>query len=151
MTRFDPATFAWSPMVPELLVSDITASLAFWCDLLGFTVAYDRPTPAFAYLERDGAQLMLCARTGEWETGPMEPPFGRGLNLQITVPSLEPILAALTKAGIEPYEPPAEKWRRTGDGWTGAREFLVQDPDGYLVRICQPLGPQGRPPGASAE
>ena len=140
MTRFDPAAFVWSPMVPELLVSDIKESLGFWCGVLGFAVVYDRPEQGFAYLHRDGAQLMLCARSGEWETAPLERPFGRGVNLQVTVTSIAAILAALKTAGIDLFEQPAEKWRRTGDGWTCCREFLVQDPDGYLVRLLEPLG-----------
>jgi hypothetical protein len=32
----------WGAMVPELDVTDIGTSLDFWCNLLGFTVAYDR-------------------------------------------------------------------------------------------------------------
>jgi catechol 2,3-dioxygenase-like lactoylglutathione lyase family enzyme len=67
-----PAT-GWSRLVPELLVSDIAASLAFWTELLGFVVAYQRPAEKFAYLERpEGAQIMLSERSGVWETGAME-------------------------------------------------------------------------------
>jgi hypothetical protein len=29
----------WAKLVPELLVSDIAASTAFWCDRLGFVIA----------------------------------------------------------------------------------------------------------------
>jgi catechol 2,3-dioxygenase-like lactoylglutathione lyase family enzyme len=48
-----------------LLVSDIAASTAFWCDRLGFAIAYQRPERLFVYLERpEGAQLMLCQRSG---------------------------------------------------------------------------------------
>src|SRR5271167_5024715 len=42
----------FAPMVPELDVLDLEASLGFWCGILGFTVAYDRPERGFAYLER---------------------------------------------------------------------------------------------------
>ena len=56
-------------MVPELLVTDFDASLAFWRDILGFAVAYARPAERFAYLERsEGAQVMLHPRAGVWET-----------------------------------------------------------------------------------
>jgi hypothetical protein len=37
-------------------------SLAFWCDVLGFPIACQRPERDFAYLERDGAQVMLVAK-----------------------------------------------------------------------------------------
>jgi catechol 2,3-dioxygenase-like lactoylglutathione lyase family enzyme len=49
----------WNPLVPELLVADIDRSLAFWTGLIGFTVRFARPEDGFAYLDRDGAQVML--------------------------------------------------------------------------------------------
>jgi hypothetical protein len=33
-----------------------------------------------------------------------------------------------------------EKWYRTGDVETGVHQFLVQDPDGYLVRFSAWIG-----------
>jgi catechol-2,3-dioxygenase len=39
----------WAAVVPELSVADIRKSLSFWCDVLGFNVAYDRPDARFAY------------------------------------------------------------------------------------------------------
>jgi hypothetical protein len=38
---------------------------------------------------------------------------------------------------------PEEKWYRTGARETGVRQFLVQDPDGYLLRLQQRLGERG--------
>ncbi|WP_338011538.1 VOC family protein [Methylobacterium sp. Leaf106] len=71
----------FSPLAPELDVHDLPASLAFWCGTLGFTVAYSRPENGFAYLERGGAQVMLNVANGNWLTGALEPPLGRGINL----------------------------------------------------------------------
>jgi len=129
-------------LVPELDVTDLRRSLDFWCGLLGFTVAYDRPQAKFAYLEREGAQIMLCQVNGSWETGPLERPFGRGVNFQIATRSLEPILRALAEAGWPLYREPAEAWYRIGGepDERGSREFLVQDPDGYLVRFAESIG-----------
>ena len=40
-----PPMTGWAKLVPELLVSDIAASTAFWCDRLGFVIAIsDRST-----------------------------------------------------------------------------------------------------------
>jgi catechol 2,3-dioxygenase-like lactoylglutathione lyase family enzyme len=130
----------WAAMVPELTVSDLDASLTFWCGLLGFVVAYDRPAAKFAYLELGGAQLMLCQRNGNWETGDMRPPLGQGINLQIMVVSIAPALHALAAAGRPLYQAPSDGWYRVGGQQSGQREFLVQDPDGYLVRLAQDLG-----------
>jgi len=33
----------FNALVPELDVSNLAVSLHFWCELLGFEVAYDRP------------------------------------------------------------------------------------------------------------
>jgi catechol 2,3-dioxygenase-like lactoylglutathione lyase family enzyme len=138
-----PPDFAWSKLVPELLVTDLATSLRFWRDLCGFIVAYERPEEGFAYLDRGGVQVMLeeAFRPGRrWITGPLEPPFGRGINLQIEVASLEPILDALAAASWPLYLVPEEKWYRAGTQETGVRQFLVQDPDGYLLRFQQALG-----------
>jgi hypothetical protein len=84
-----PPKTGWAKLVPELLVSDIVASLEFWRDRRGFAIAYQRPEPAFAYLERpEGAQIMLCQRSGNWETAPLEPPYGRGAMFQVYVASI---------------------------------------------------------------
>jgi catechol 2,3-dioxygenase-like lactoylglutathione lyase family enzyme len=46
-------------LVPELLVSDFAASLDFYVRVVGFAVRYDRPAEKFAYLDLDGAELMI--------------------------------------------------------------------------------------------
>lgn len=139
-------TGGFAALVPELDVSDLDASLSFWVDLLGFAIAYDRPAARFAYLERDGAQIMLCQINGRWVTGPLEKPFGRGINFQIAVDRLDPILARLAEAGIRLFDEPSEAWYRVGDSESGVRECLVQDPDGYLVRLSENLGMRDRSP-----
>ncbi|HET6187276.1 MAG TPA: VOC family protein [Trebonia sp.] len=129
-------------LVPELAVTDLAASLRFWSDLLGFGVRNARPEEGFAYLVLGRSHLMLdqagVGRT--WVTAPFEPPLGRGVNLQLAVPSLGPVLARLNAAGWPLFGGPEEKWYRTGVAEAGVRQFLVQDPDGYLVRPQQALG-----------
>jgi catechol 2,3-dioxygenase-like lactoylglutathione lyase family enzyme len=141
MTTFDPATHDWKPLVPELLVTDLQLSLHFWRDLLGFRTLYERPAEGFAYLERERAEVMLEA-LGErsWTAGKLERPFGHGINLQIETTSLTPMLEALAHAQWPLYRQPEDRWYRTGDGEAGQRQFLVQDPDGYLLRFAQSLG-----------
>lgn len=133
-------TGGFAPLVPELDVSDLAVSLAFWCGPLGFTVAYGRPPASFAYLERGGAQVMLCRHNGNWDTGPLDRPFGRGINLQITVPAVAPIREALHAMAWPLFRPGQERWYRTGDRMGGSQELLVQDPDGYLLRFAEDLG-----------
>ncbi len=54
-------TLTHATLVPELVVADLATSLRFWVDLIGFRIAYDRPENRFAYLDRDGAQVMLTS------------------------------------------------------------------------------------------
>ncbi|MCG2637580.1 bleomycin resistance protein [Bradyrhizobium sp. GCM10023182] len=133
----------FADLVPELSVSNIEASLSFWRDLLGFAIAYDRPDARFAYLVRGRLQVMLCELNGRWETAEMQRPFGRGINLQMVVDRIDLILKALDGAKWPLYEPPNEAWYRAGDLEVGQREFLVQDPDGYLIRLVERLGTRG--------
>jgi catechol 2,3-dioxygenase-like lactoylglutathione lyase family enzyme len=131
-------------MVPELTVSDIQQSLAFWTDLIGFQIAYERREEGFAYLDFDGVQVMLeqyiAEDDGQWHTGALQAPFGRGINFQMTVDRVEPILARLAAVQWPLFRPFADAWYRSGEVEVGQRELIVQDPDGYLLRLVEALG-----------
>lgn len=136
-----PPRSGWAKLVCELLVEDLAVSRAFWEDVLGFRVAYQRPEQGFVYLERaEGGQIMLCQRSGAWETGNLQRPYGRGVMFQVYVERLADIVASLARAGCIPYAGPREVWRRWGDRDGGKREIVVQDPDGYLVMLAEDLG-----------
>jgi hypothetical protein len=79
-----------------------------------------------------------CGRN--WITAAVEPPFGRGVNFQIGVSDILPILSALEQAGWPLFMAPERKWYRTGMVETGVDQFLVQDPDGYLIRFSARAG-----------
>ena len=130
-------------LVPELLVSDTLKSIEFWCGLCGFQIDYQRPEEGFASISLGSARIMLDQRGigRDWITAPLELPLGRGVNFQISVPSLDPILAALRGADHPLFLPPETKWYRVGDfDEVGVHQFLVTDPDGYLIRFQATLG-----------
>ncbi len=131
-------------LVPELAVSDWRASRAFYCDLIGFEVVYERPEEGFSFLTLGDAQLMIdqvgLGRTFELAEAPLDRPFGRGMNLQIRVLQVRPILDRLETAGVSLYLPLEEKWYRRDDHEVGNRQFVVPDPDGYLLRLFEDLG-----------
>jgi catechol 2,3-dioxygenase-like lactoylglutathione lyase family enzyme len=129
-------------LVPELLVADLDRSLAFWCDRSGFAVRYARPEERFAYITLGSAHLMLeeAGIGRNWVTGPLEHPLGRGINLQITVPDSAALASDLVRAGVELFMQPETKWYGLGEEEVGVQQFLVQDPDGYLVRFQSSLG-----------
>lgn len=129
-------------LVPELAVTDIEVSKAFWVDMLGFKIKFERVEDKFVYLTLEGADIMLDQiREGvSWLTGTLAPPLGRGINLEITLSEIEPILQRLQAADHKLWREPKEEWYRSGEVKVGVREFLVQDPDGYLLRFAEELG-----------
>lgn len=64
---------------------------------------------------------MLCQHNGRWITGELTQPLGRGVNFQIMVDCLDPILAALGAAGCPLSEAPSEAWYRIGSVVAGQR------------------------------
>ena len=131
----------WASLMAEMMVSDFARSMTFWTGPMGFSVAFDRPAQKFACLTHpDGAQIMVYERDGYWETGPLDAPYGRGAILQVYVSDVLAIHAKFVELGQIFFEPLREKWRDWGDRLGGQREFLVQDPDGYLIMVVQRLG-----------
>jgi catechol 2,3-dioxygenase-like lactoylglutathione lyase family enzyme len=131
-------------LVPEFAVTDWQTSRRFYCDLIGFSVLYERPEEGFSYLVLGDAQLMIdqigLGRTFGIDEAPLEMPFGRGMNVQIRVPSTNAILLRLAEAGLTPYLPLEDKWYRRDEGEVGNRQFVVLDPDGYMLRLFEELG-----------
>jgi catechol 2,3-dioxygenase-like lactoylglutathione lyase family enzyme len=131
-------------LIPELSVSDWQRSRDFYRELLGFHCLYDRPEEGFALLALGDAQLMIdqigLGRTFDSGHAPDIPPFGRGINLQIWVESLAPLLARLATARWPLFLPVEDKWYRADRHETGNRQFVVADPDGYLLRFFEDLG-----------
>lgn len=126
--------------VPELIVRDLDKSLNFWINLIGFTVLYERIEERFVYLDLNGVQFMLEEYQEEqWITGSLIPPFGRGINFQIEVEYQDTILLALEKNDYPLFSKQQERWYQVGSTERGQKQFLVQDPDGYLLRIVQVL------------
>jgi catechol 2,3-dioxygenase-like lactoylglutathione lyase family enzyme len=137
-----------TPLTPELGCTDIKISLDFYTQILGFEIDYQRPEDGFAMLLRQGARLMLDKLRSEehtgtdrtWITAPLEKPFGRGMNLQIETDKIDELYARVQKSGAHIFLPMEEKWYRRNETLLGNRQFIVQDPDGYLLRFFQDLG-----------
>ncbi|WP_051973405.1 glyoxalase [Cryobacterium sp. MLB-32] len=143
MTSAPNAPAAPAPgLVPELLITDLTVSLNFWVGLCGFQILYDRPAERFAYLQLGTAQVMLeqIGVGRNWVPGTLEAPLGRGVNFQISVPATGPVAERLVGAAWPLFMAPETTWYDTGDTRSGVTQFLVQDPDGYLIRFTSPFG-----------
>ena len=134
------------PLTPELNVRNIGKSLDFYTGLLGFSICFERPEDGFATIELNGAFLML-EQIGEldpindpWITAKLEYPFGRGINFQITVTDLDGIHSRLLRHGYPIRLPLEQKTYRIGYKFLNVRQFMIMDPDGYLLRLSTPTG-----------
>jgi catechol 2,3-dioxygenase-like lactoylglutathione lyase family enzyme len=140
------STIYTTPLTPELSCTSIETSLAFYVDVLGFTIQYQRPEDGFAMLERQGSRLMLDQLHGidgtgrSWLAGPLERPYGRGINLQMQTENVDALYAKVNESGAPVFMTMEEKWYRLNDVHVGNRQFIVQDPDGFLLRFFQDLG-----------
>lgn len=142
-------------LVPELDVTDLSVSVAFYTELLGFRIAFERPIERFVYLVLDGAELMVQEAAGpgrRFRTAPLSNPFGRGVNFQLAVVDVDAVHDRVLASRFPPLIPLEERWYRVdvvhpggrfpvaGPTEVGNRQFLVADPDGYLWRPFQDLG-----------
>lgn len=116
--------------------------MAFYVDVLNFSISYQRKEEGFAFLTLGEAQLMIdeIGKGRTWQTGELNYPLGRGINLQITVKSIDILLNHLKKHNIELFLDTEEKWYAKDTCEIGHRQFLVMDPDGYLLRFTEELG-----------
>jgi catechol 2,3-dioxygenase-like lactoylglutathione lyase family enzyme len=140
------------PVVPELDVADLARSISFYVDVLGFRVRIERPEEQFVYLTRGPVHLMLEQADGlgrRFRTAPLEYPFGRGMNLQIEVPDVDQVHALALNAGAAIHIALEERWYRQGEEEAGNRQFVVIDPDGYLLRFFTNLGRRKSAPSAA--
>lgn len=132
----------FNTVIPELFVGDMKASVRFYVDILGFQVEYSRDEGRFQFLSYEKAQLMLfeeedtaAEAKADWITGALQYPRGRGMNLQIEVSLLKPLLDSLGRSAYPLYASPTERERLVCGETIRETEFLVQDPDGYLLRF----------------
>jgi catechol 2,3-dioxygenase-like lactoylglutathione lyase family enzyme len=133
-------TDARPKLVPEFMVSDFAKSFAFYAETIGFSVLYDRPATGFAFLSLGGAEIMIERQTDFWETAKPAYPYGRGVSFQIEVETVAPIVARLDAAGIALFRPVEDAWYRRDETYLGNRQFLVLDPDGFVLRFYEDLG-----------
>jgi catechol 2,3-dioxygenase-like lactoylglutathione lyase family enzyme len=130
-------------LTPELNVADLDRALAFYVNVLGFQVLFDRPEERFAFLDLDGVHLMLEEAAGpgpRFRTAPLEYPYGRGVNFMIEVADVMATYERACAAQAQVLIPLEERWYRRDQIENGNRQFVVVDPDGYLLRFYTYLG-----------
>lgn len=127
----------FNSLIPELTVRDIERTKKFYTHVLRFNIEYERPEDKFVFLSLEENQLMFEQDNGSWNTGVLEYPFGRGVNFEMSVSDVEELYGRVIAAGIVPFRRLAANRYRSGTEEIVQKEFLVQDPDGYLLRFTE--------------
>lgn len=84
--------------------------------------------------------LQEISDNDKWNVSPLTYPFGNGINFQLEVNNLTEIYNNLKESGYKISFDIEENWYRQDNKLLGNKEFLVQDPDGYLLRFFEDLG-----------
>ena len=131
----------FNKIIPELSVSNLEKSLSFY-QLVGFKIEYERPENRFAFSSLGEIQFMLqeISKDDKWDIASLIYPFGNGINFQLEVENVEKIYEILKENNYDITFKMEENWYRQDNRLFGNKEFLVQDPDGYLIRFSEDLG-----------
>ena len=124
----------YNSLIPELSVSNIDISKNFYLDL-GFKIRYERKENKFCFLQLEENQIMIEENNDNWNTGKLEHPYGRGINLSMTVSNIEKMYEILKEKNIKFFLDLEIHEYRIDDKISYDKEFLIQDPDGYLLRF----------------
>jgi len=131
-TRTEPESFRARTLSASLTVGDIRKSLAWYRDVVGFTVDQ--------LYERDGTLRSVALKAGDVRILINQDDGAKGLNrvkgagfsLQfITVQDIDDLAAGIReRGGTLDSEPADMPW--------GARVFRMLDPDGFKLTISSP-------------
>ena len=126
----------YNAVIPEFMFSNIEQSRSFYCDLLGFTIEYERPEENFLFLSLEDCQLMLEEGTDE-ELAEMSYPFGQGINISFGIKDVPSLYQKVIEANYPIHRPLTKREFRVGEKYIYPHEFAVLDPDGYFLRFSE--------------
>ena len=129
-----PESFRGRSLSASLTVKDLAASLAWYRNVLGFTVdqKHERDGVIRAVSLKAGAVRILIGQD-DGAKG-LDRAKGEGFSLMITTAQEIDQVAKGIKArgGVLESEPTTTPW--------GARVFRLRDPDGFRLTISSPMG-----------
>lgn len=126
--------FVFSKLTPNLIVADVDRSIAFYRDVLGFTVGMHVPDESpfvFAGVQCGEVEIFLNAPGPAYEEYPAfkDRSIGGTLTLFIHVTGVRKMHAELL--GRVNVVMPLER------KWYGVTEFAITDPDGYIITFAE--------------
>ena len=124
----------FNSLIPELSVTNILTSTNFYV-LLGFNVKYERKENKFVFLEYENNQIMIEEVNNNWSVGKLSYPFGNGINLSMEVSDIDSLYQKVKKLDIPIFRELKVSEYKVDDEVYQDKEFLIQDPDGYLLRF----------------
>ena len=121
-------------LTPNLIVSSVEQSLAFYCEVLGFTKTATVPDESpfvFAMVHSGSAEIFFNARGAAIEEYPAlaKLPIGGTLTLYMEVSDVAKLYDEL-KTRVKVTMPLEKKFY-------GVTEFAFEDPDGYVITFAQ--------------
>ena len=139
--RVSPPKLSSTRLTPNLIVSDVEASLRFYEDVLGFdrSMTVPKQSPfAFASVTNGPVKIFFTARSTatKEETQMSDLALGGGNIMFIEVVGVDTLherIAPLVKVVMS---------LRTQ--WFGMREFAIQDPDGYVITFAERIAEPAR-------
>ena len=124
----------FNSLIPELSVSNIENSIKFYTSI-GFQIMYERKEDKFCFLQLEENQIMIEEINDNWNTGPLEYPFGRGINISMSIRNIDEYYNKIKENNIKIFEKLKINKYQVDDITYEDKEFLIQDPDGYLLRF----------------
>ena len=124
----------FNSLIPELSVTNIEKSKKFYLNL-GFKIMYERKEDKFCFLYLEDNQIMIEEINNNWNVGEMKYPFGNGINISMTVSDIDSFYENIISKKFVLFRKIKTSKYRVDDIIYEDKEFLLQDPDGYLLRF----------------
>jgi lactoylglutathione lyase len=128
------SNITFSDVTPNLVVSEMARSVAFYRDVLGFELHQsvpDEPPLVFAWMKRGDVNVFLneIGAAREEYPGLLSRPIGGTFTMFVVMEGVDALHDAV--AGKARIVMPL------GDKVYGMREFAVEDPDGYVITFAE--------------
>ena len=124
----------FNSLIPELSVSNIENSKKFYQEI-GFEIIYERPEDKFCFIQLEGNQIMIEEINSNWNAGELKYPYGNGINISMSIKDVEELYNLLKNKEIKFFIDLKISEYKVNNKVFRDKEFLIQDPDGYLLRF----------------
>ena len=125
----------FNSLIPELSVFDIVQTKNFY-EELGFKIEYERLEEKFVFMSFQDSQFMFeQIHDNGWNIGELIYPLGRGINFSIAVDDIEGLYKLVKTLNLEIYRELNRSIYQVNGTEETQTEFLIQDPNGYLLRF----------------